>query len=400
MNRKVVAEALDQQEISILAKVPKECFNDPEKLRSQFMKLLEERGLSYEEAVAQFDWSKGKPQKSTIEGSYVLAKLIAQVDAWRAIRSKRGGEHFPFRDVWRFSIDGSKEKDGAYIFENEPFYILSSLRGLEKILTSQKQLCHQTYESYASALMQNPPILKNSFNLWSAITKDDRKVFFTCKADKGRHSFDAAHWKNDAIGSGDIEKRSSIREQAEECLKLSKGEGEIKDYWLAHATGFKKLGNDLGSCVNTTNTLIFQRIFLGLAQILEKAKTPGERLIGYIWGARELEVTHQLEDGNGRTSIHFLIKCIADDADLPFYIPDDPNILDQQGPEALLRDIHSGMVRFKEFSGRKSKEVINVETLIDQAAVRGQSWDVVHRRAELSIDLISKLVAEDKHKFS
>lgn len=105
-----------------------------------------------------------------------------------------------------------------------------------------------------------------------------------------------------------------------------------------------------------------------------------------------------MEDGNGRMSNTCLIKWIADDLELPLYMPENPNILDQQGLEALLRDIYSGMRRFQSFSEDKSKSFPNVETLIDQAKIRGLSWDVIHQGAKLPAQIISRLVSEDKAK--
>lgn len=166
-----------------------------------------------------------------------------------------------------------------------------------------------------------------------------------------------------------------------------------------NSTGFQFLwGHEIYATTITRPGIITSRIFLGLEKILKSAQTPGERLIAYIWAARELEVTHQLEDGNGRTSIATLVKWIFEDPELSPYMPEDPNILDQQGPEQLIRDIHSGMCRFQTLSGKNTEDLISVEDLIDQAGVRGQGWDVIHERASLPDNIVSKLVAEDRQK--
>lgn len=244
--------------------------------------------------------------------------------------------------------------------------------------------------------MRNPPILAHSFHLdWSDHMISDKnyheELFFKAKMEKGYHSFFVSSLQQDEIGLSDLKERSEKAERA------GGDTNDDKKYWLANATGFNfSSGGRLGSINNTTCTLIANRIFLGCEQMLAQAKMPGERLIAYIWRARELEITHQLPDGNGRTAITTLIKSIADDKDLPNYIPENPNILDCQSPEAILRQVYSGMVRFKVLSGESVENMISVEELIDQAKIRGLTWGVVHARAELSDEQIKKLVAEDR----
>lgn len=396
--RKLVALTFNLQQKMILDQIS---FNDPDTLRTALTDLLIAKGLTYEAAISQFDWSKGSPSKNAIEGSYVLAKLIAQVDAWKAIRSKNGGKNFPFEDVWRFCIDEAKEKYGAYFFENEPFYILSSLRGLKEIINSKEEPSQKTYESFAASLMRNPPIMKHAIQIHNdlmanEINKNETHYFFSNKMTSDPGKFNASLWKYDCMGVEDLEKRSKAQINAEERIDLSDVKVTDEEYFLANATGFRKCGVFIYGLTKTTSNIIAQRIFLGLENILELSKTPGERLIAYIWAARELEVTHQLDDGNGRTSIAFLINRIANDSDLPMYIPQDPNILDQQAPEALLRDIHQGMRHFVELSHGNPDSVIDVETLLNQAGVKGQTWDVVHQRAKLSKEQVKRLVEEDK----
>lgn len=388
-SRRLIAKVLKDQEDAILAQIPQQTLQCPKLLRSYLLGLLQQKGLSYETAINQFDWSLGRPKESPVEGTYVIAKLIAQVEVWAALRAKKGAENFPFQEVWRFSIDGSKEEFGPYIFENEPFYILSSLRGLKEILESQALLCQKTYETYANTLLNNPPIFHHHLYLnWR--DDDFTEAFFQAKMSPESRSFEVSVHLQDKIGLDDL------RDRVKKANKAIHKDKNDEEYWLAHATGFTFTEYQLGSKTTTTCTLIANRIFLGCEQMLTQAKTPGERLMAYIWRARELEVTHQLPDGNGRTSIATLIKAIAEDKDLPNYIPENPNILDFQAPEAILRQVYSGMVRFKALSQERSEKMIGVEKLIDQAKVRGQSWEVVHKRAQLPKDLIKKLVEEDR----
>jgi len=390
LDRKIFAETLKNQEDQILEKCPE----DPTKLRAHFENLLAEKNTTYEEVVQLCDWSQGVPAKNMPEDGYVLAKLIAQVDAWEAL----GYKDFPFTELWRFFIDDSKEKFGPYYFENEPFYMLSSLRGFKEILESKEALSQETYEKYAHLLTRNPPVMKDTRGFqWdsNSLVKDEGNIFFTAKMVNKGQSFDGRSWKRDDIGLDDLETRTKAYEEAKQ-----RGPITDDDYWTINATGFEyKFGYEIYAVTNTTPSLITSRISHGLQTLLDKAKTPGERLIAYIWAARELELTHQLEDGNGRTSIATLVKRIIDDKDLPPYMPEDPNILDQQGPEQLIRDIHSGMCRFQALSGKNPSEIISVDELIDQAGVRGQKWDIIHERGKLDSSLISKLVEEDKSKY-
>ena len=379
--RKIVAKTLKNQEDQILASVPSNFLKNPDLLRSHFVKLLAEKGLTYEDSVALFNWGNGKPKDPVVEDTYVLAKLIAQVDAWKALRSKKGGENFPFGDVWRFFIDESKEVYGPYFFENEPFYMLSSLRGLKEILESEEEFSQKTYEAFAAAILLNPPVMKGDrFLTDDSHSLDNRHEFFAARMvgmiEHPGLGFDGSNWKQDSIGIADLEQRTAAYKEAIKRLEASGSSATDEDYWITNATGFKReFGYQISAVTNTSTTIIAQRIVLGREEILAKARTPGERLIAYIWAARELEITHQLDDGNGRSSITTLIKWIADDPELPNYIPEDPNILDQQGPEQLLRDVYSGMRRFKDLSKENLDDMVDVETLIDQAGVRGKSKD-------------------------
>lgn len=395
-DRALIAHVLQVQEEEILAQLPPAVLLDPIQARYFLTVLLAEKGLTYETAVAQFDRELGGLEKNAAEGSYVIAKLIAQIDAWEALQSKAKSKgeavSFPFQEIWRFFIDGEKEKYGAYFFENEPFYMLSSLRGLKNILDSQKPLNMETYEEYATALTRDPPVMRR----WGGLTDPEfPNLFFNTKPKMNNQGFDPSSLKQDPLGISDLKERTLACREAEEIVARKDKEVSEGVYWIANATGFSYNTIMLWASMNTSHTIIFQRIFLGLEQLLQKASSPGERLIAYIWAARELEITHQMEDANGRTSITSLIKWIAEDPELPIYLPEDPNILDCQGPEALIRDVHSGMRRFQSLSGNNPDNIVSVDILLDQSGVKGQPWDFVHQRAQLPEKTIAKLVAED-----
>lgn len=413
-----VAMALQNQEDVIMAKIPLEVKSDPAALRSyleeqlvtaglwfadipfdwlgSLLKDLWDKNLSYEQAAAQYKNLEEQPR----EGTYVLCKLIAQCDVWNALRSKKGSENLEFDAVWRCCIDGKSEKNGAYYFEDEPFYILAMLRGLARTLyehalsvREESPLTRNDYENFAAKLLLDPPIHKDARAIKKQL-KDLEIVKFSPKmVDRGQR-FDTQPWSQDEIGIQDLVERTQIHLEAHQ--RIQKGEMNVRDYWLANATGFEYHSyGSLGLVCRTTPTIITNRIFYGLHQMVNQATSPGERLIAYIWAARELEVCHLFGDGNGRTAICALINWIAADDELPLYIPEDPNILDMQGPEKLIRDIHSGMVRAAELAGKQKSDIITVDELLDQAGVRGESWNVVHKRAELAEETIRDLVDKD-----
>ena len=415
--REMLAHTLKGQEDEILKNITQDIFEDPNKLYTHFEGLLTLKGITYEGAVHLCDWSRGSPDKPMPEGGYVLAKLMAQTEAWKALRLKKGCEKFPFTEMWRFFIDGKHEKFGPYIYENEPFYMLSSLRGFKKILESKAEFNKEAYQNIADVLSHNPPVMKDARFLKNFHkTAEDLKCnydnfFFSHEMINKGQSYDGSDWKSDSVGKADLAQRTHIYEETMAHLTSQHGAGNGRggrnywkpneyteqEYWIANATGFTySAQGSISAITHTTSDIIASRIFLGLEQVLKNAHTPGERLIGYIWASRELEITHQLEDGNGRTSIAACIKWILEDKELPPYIPEDPNIFDQQGPEQLMRDIFSGMCRLCSLTGNDPAKLIDVEALIDQAGVRGQSWDVIHNRAKLPDDIISRLVAADK----
>lgn len=394
--RLAISTALQNQENEILGCIPLEIKSDPMTLGNYLKDELAKKGFLYEQAVAQFKELKGQ----AAEGSYVLCKLIAQCDAWKVFKSKKGCENLPFDAVWRCCIDGDCEKYGAYYFENEPFYILAMLRGLgrtlnENILNLWNQpLTQQDYENFSARLLLDPPIHKNDNAIKGSMVAD--QVHFRAKMSDRRQNFDTRQWIKDEIGIQDLKDRTEI--QSEMHKKTQSAEVSDKDYWIANTTGFEYKHENIWHLCRTTPTIISDRIFLGLHQMVHEAKSPGERLIAYIWAARELEICHLFGDGNGRMAIVALINWIFADPDLSLYIPEDPNILDMQAPEKLICDIHSGMVRAAELSGKQRDAIIPVEELIRQAGVKGQSWNVVHKRAELSEEVIKTLVEKDKKR--
>ena len=392
--RDLIAQVLKTQEEELLAQLPPEVLTDPMHTRYYLTTLLAEKGLTYEIAVAHYDRRLNETIEDSEEGSYVIVKLIAQIDAWATLQSKaqakgEGAIFFPFQEIWRFFIDGDKENKGSYFFENEPFYMLSSLRGFKKILESQQPLGMETYEGYASALTEDPTVMKK----WQGLV--NMPEFFNTKPAEKLQGFDPSKMKSDSVGITDLVERSLARQKGETRGKEEEEGISPGVYWIANATGFDYQKFWLASRTNSSHKIIFQRIFLGLEQMLRNATTPGQRLIAYIWAARELEITHQMEDANGRASITSLIKWIADDPQLPIYMPEDPNILDLQGPEALIKEVYSGMRRFQTLCGKDPNSIMSLDILLNQAGVRDQAWAAVHQRAQLPDAMIAKLVADD-----
>lgn len=358
-----------------------------DKIISATKSLLEGMGTATAECASIYGrLNRKEPPKE--QNSYILAKLIAQVDAWEALLSNPKGKGIPFREVWRFYIDGDKEAEGAYRFETEPFYMLSVMNGFGQILKSMNPPSKESYESYLEALTRNPAVLKDERPL---ITHSlcERDLFKLGIA-TGYRSYRWDMWKHDALGIEDLKDRSELKKAAEERIN-KKSSKDLQDLWLAYSTSFTIAGGSLSIDVEKPN-VVTGRIFHGLEQMLAASGTPGERLIAYIWAARELEINHLLEDGNGRASISALIKWIADDKDLPIYMPEDPNILDGQGPEAIIRDVHSGMIRYWKLSGGQSLPVPSADELVSQANVQGKSWSIVHKRAMLPIEVIHQLL--------
>lgn len=312
--RHVNAAILDTHENEILSNIDKNTQKDPNK----FLKAL--------------TTLKNNPQYN----QYVLDKLIAQAEVWKIMQNNPKLKDFPFKDIWRFCIDVDFQKHGAYIFENEPGYIISTLKALALSLKTQKPT-HFDYIAINKQCGENVQIEfidnyhgRGLVYLSTEVRYDS--VIFTYPTSK-----------TDPEGLKDLQERSEI---------------ENNFFTLSN-----NLTMDMRPISYQENIRKMMFLFEEHDKKILASKNKIDRILAHIWLARELELHHHFGDGNGRTSHLLLLSLIANDPHLPMMLLDtDVNLIDSTGPIATLKRVIQGMENFNELCGITTP-VLNTEEM-------------------------------------
>lgn len=142
--------------------------------------------------------------------SYVIQKLIAQAEVWRAMGKNNKLKEFPFTEIWRFVIDGSCEGKGAYYFEDEPGYIVASLKGLLKAFQSSALPSLDHYDNLHNQIIDN---------VWITADRSCTKVLESfISFERGFAKEDFSYYLTgqdcDKIGLADLMERGKDKDEA------------------------------------------------------------------------------------------------------------------------------------------------------------------------------------------
>lgn len=254
--------------------------------------------------------------------SYATKKLIAQARVWAEMGQNEKLKDFPFRQIWRFVIDGSCEAKGAYFFEDEPGYIIASLDALLLALQSKEPPSLKQYGELHDVAV------RNVLNTKDRSDNNALKHFIPFEAGfaKKIFSYGVKGLDSDIEGLEDLKARGSGM-PFEYNPELNKVSG-------------------INILEEPRNRLHVEATCQRLMEFIEN-KPPAMRLMAYLWLARELELMHILPDANGRSTMILLYQLVANDPDIPMIMFHNPNVLDANGPEKLLCRILENMEKFK-----------------------------------------------------
>lgn len=287
-------------------------------------------------------------KENKLYNHYVLEKLIVQAEIWKLMQNNPKLNRFPFVDIWRFCIDVEKQKYGAYIFEDEPGYIVGYLNAL-----------------HFSLKLKSP-------NFWDYI-----KINQQCGKDvyasfSGNRGYLSTTLRSICPGNFGIVDFSNIGpEGLQDLQERSKVPGNffILDGSRLH----------IGLYDLEKNVMRMQFLFAEHEKRIALAKNKEERLMAHLWLARELELHHHFIDGNGRSSNVLLLSLLANDRELPMILYDtDLNLMDGDGPVRFVKRIVTAMRNFNQTCGIEEapmtfKEVKQNANLSDK-----QLWSAYH----------------------
>lgn len=273
--------------------------------------------------------SERKIYLEAIPNSYAAKKLLAQESVYDELQKHKKAKDFPFEEIWRFVIDGHKQTEGAYAFEDEPGYVRGALSGLAYAL--------QTYTIDADA---NWYAKLHDTTVKDVQTNSMPVEGYDVPSYSVSYSFTPLD--SDPVGIMDLQRRKRYG---------GKQKNVMSTYYLFYPNEYMSSTGNIVERKNLSDTL-----FRLTKQYLSGSRNRLERLMAYLWLARELEVNHLFADANGRSSNFALIAMIAKDKDLPMLMFEDPNVLDANGPEKLLVRALQGMENFLKNGKAKTYE--------------------------------------------
>jgi len=342
--RYVTAIILKNIEDEILKKINSNIKNNPDKF------LQELRNL----------------KKSSSYNKYVLDKLIAQAELWKVMQNHPKLKDFPFEEIWRFCIDLEMQEYGAYIFENEPGYIIATLNALRFGLECKK-LNYSDYIEINRKCGEN--VLRNfhvgAEYLYTKI-RDQWESFM------GSKGVGMVSYGIEGFSTMDEEGLQDIRERI-----ATMG----SDSPFAYIMGREVTLRAKPSWVHLRE---IKFLFAMHDKKISQASNIGERLIVHIWLSRELSLQHHMQDGNGRTAQIVLLSLLANDPELPMMLLDTNPNLDTNGPVAYILRVLGGMVHFNKFCKNEEVPLIfeEVEAMTEVSSPEKRWWRYYHPTQE------------------
>lgn len=261
-----------------------------------------------------------KLKESGSYNNYVLDKLIAQAEVWQFMQNNPKLKSFPFEDIWRFCIDIEFQKYGAYIFENEPGYMIATL----KALCFGLQLKKPTYLDFIEI---NRKCGRNVFISLALNQLLTTKVI---------HSNPALSYGIYGFDTMDKEGLQDMVERKNEFFYFNGKSPEVSLKIVPKSHHLQKMD------------FFFQ---YHDKKIAEAGDNIGKRLIAHIWLYREPSLQHHFRDGNWRTTRILFESYLANDPPLPMVLFDTNTNLHVNGPVPFIKRVLSAMVHYNKTCG-------------------------------------------------
>lgn len=377
-----VTELLSENEQQLLKVIPGAIKNDPDKL----LNFLENnKKLKYY--------------------PYVIDKLKTQALIWQKMRQTPGYEAFPFDGIYRFVIDGDAEKRGSYAFENEPGYILSTFKGLLFALNStiDNEILYCTLHDTATNDVYST--FGNMYQIPPNKEGINDGAFFICISNTPEKflgmpslSLDDLNKRKFMQGYRDVEdevgfgiSKNYDSSGLEDLRQRTKSDDWFKFEENEYLTSLAHASKSQQDVVDRAH-----KVFDQYSNLINKAKSPIEKILSYAWLAREVEIHHFFNDGNGRSSLLLITSLIHHDPTIPKVLFHDPNVFDAYGPEkltALVIDAMENLTQSTPDSFRKTINMDKIRNLRAEAVAFFKdnpekcSWQHYHDKAQQNIKM-------------
>jgi len=383
----VISEMLQKCEAEILKDIPVAYFNNPSSLRKHLYSLNGEQ----------------------ICNAFVLKKLQVQSRLWEILRSQPGSEGIRFEAVYRFAVRNDPDNLGAYHYEEEPGYIISTLNGLchtleratpkanlNDFITLHDCLVHNVSKGVNYSLLEDMIEHDNFDHLLMVVLFPgvlERSIF--------------SKLKPTSLEENMFEK--GLRKQVVQFGMPMPDEYGIKDFVKRNDQSWFEFFyiQDFPGLVlykKTPAQMIAQGnlLFDRFNALLQQAKSPLARLISYLWITRELKIHHLFNDANGRTTAAQFLSFLFKDPDLPKLGGFDPDIFDCYGPEKLTHTILSIMREYLKEQGSAASttmaqklEFLRLAALQHFSKDQNKEWETYHKKANVILETLTKNTGDE-----
>ena len=276
---------------------------------------------------------------------------------------------FPVSELWRFAIDAHKQEIGCCAFEGEPLYLKGFFQGmLFAIQTTKQPKTAAWYVELHKRIVDGVLVY-----LDRGISKSILNAsYIPIKADIRTSDvhYPIKKQDQDPIGIEDLKTRSGASSYTFDPNR------QLVEY-------------EDGKETTKRNDLVFE----SFNKLLPKVTSRAQKLLLFLWTARELELEHIFDDANGRGSQLIFLSLVLGEDDLPPFLFPNPNVFDANGPESLIYRYLEGCVNFRRggvghtFKKEQSVKKLDTLTLEDQDLialreelrpwVEGKSWKEV-----------------------
>ena len=207
---------------------------------------------------------------------------------------------FPLSELWRFAIDAHKQEIGCCAFEDEPLYLKGFFLGMLFAIQTRdqpktaawyvelhKRLVDGIFTPQGNFMTTSESILSTSFR---PINVDIRT---------GGVCYNVEKEDQDPLGIEDLKTRSGASSYTfyPSCQKVDYEDGK-------------------GDETARRNDLVFE----SFNNLLPTMTNRAQKLLLFLWTARELELEHIFYDANGRGSHLIFLSLVLGEDDLPPFL--------------------------------------------------------------------------------
>lgn len=335
-----------------------------------FLQRISEEFLAFwDDQVPPYDSFDIRLQAFPYKG--LINFLQSQKQVWDLFQNDSRTAGFPARAIWRFAIDADEQIVGPCAFEHEPGYLNSFLRGMAFALaTAGVPKTADWYIELHTKIVEECefPELRGAISAqhlekWNGAQQSFQPYIKEIRTKLVR--WEITYLDQDPIGMSDL--RTNRFWKLKDNVMVCDIKSDVKDAEYRQRY-------QLETVMNHYN------------QVLENAENRALKIVIALGFARELELHHYFNDGNGRSSYLTFISLITGMKEIPYCLFPDPNVFDANGPESLAYRYIEGCLNFrahglylgfKRSNGLKQLSEMNLSNYPDLEILRDELMPIV-----------------------